>query len=113
MRWKRPACIAALLAPQRCKPTGPSLAQYHAEKIMEACRIIDTADEEPMLSDLAHAVGMSPYHFHRIFKAAVGVTPKVYAGTHRSKRMPDPRRRSATGKLPAPLKPLRTEDQSD
>jgi AraC family transcriptional regulator of adaptative response/methylated-DNA-[protein]-cysteine methyltransferase len=31
-------------------------------------------------------LGVSPFHFHRLFKAAVGLTPKNYAVLHRSKR---------------------------
>jgi AraC family transcriptional regulator of adaptative response/methylated-DNA-[protein]-cysteine methyltransferase len=72
---------------KRCKPTEPSLVQHYAEKVREACRLIETAEEEPRLGDLAEAVGLSPYHFHRIFKAALGVTPKAYATAHRNKRM--------------------------
>jgi AraC family transcriptional regulator of adaptative response/methylated-DNA-[protein]-cysteine methyltransferase len=30
---------------------------------------------------------MSPYHFHRIFRAVAGVTPKAYARAHRHKRV--------------------------
>ena len=72
---------------KRCKPTEPSLVQHYAEKVREACRLIETAEEEPRLGDLAEAVGLSPYHFHRIFKAALGVTPKAYSAAHRNKRM--------------------------
>jgi AraC family transcriptional regulator, regulatory protein of adaptative response / methylated-DNA-[protein]-cysteine methyltransferase len=87
---------------KRCKPTGPSLAEGHAEKVMVACRILDSAEEAPTLGELADAVGMSPYHFHRIFKAAVGVTPKAYAGARRNKPAPDAPRRSGTEGGPAP-----------
>jgi AraC family transcriptional regulator of adaptative response/methylated-DNA-[protein]-cysteine methyltransferase len=30
---------------------------------------------------------MSPYHFHRVFKAVTGVTPRAYAAAHRSRRI--------------------------
>ncbi len=30
---------------------------------------------------------MSPFHFHRLFKATTGLTPKAYATAHRSERM--------------------------
>lgn len=30
---------------------------------------------------------MSPYHFHRVFKAITGVTPKAYADAHRAGRV--------------------------
>jgi AraC family transcriptional regulator of adaptative response/methylated-DNA-[protein]-cysteine methyltransferase len=41
-------------------------------------------------------VGLSPYHFHRIFKTVLGVTPKAYATAHRNKRVREELRRSAT-----------------
>ncbi|MFZ1070905.1 MAG: bifunctional DNA-binding transcriptional regulator/O6-methylguanine-DNA methyltransferase Ada [Methyloceanibacter sp.] len=72
---------------KRCKPDQPSLGELHAGKIAQACRLIETADEAPKLDALAAAVGLSPYHFHRIFKQAVGVTPKAYAVAHRNKRV--------------------------
>ena len=30
---------------------------------------------------------MSPYHFHRVFKAVTGLTPKAYAVAHRARRV--------------------------
>jgi AraC family transcriptional regulator, regulatory protein of adaptative response / methylated-DNA-[protein]-cysteine methyltransferase len=32
---------------------------------------------------------MSRFHFHRLFKAITGVTPKVYAAAHRAQRARD------------------------
>jgi AraC family transcriptional regulator of adaptative response/methylated-DNA-[protein]-cysteine methyltransferase len=81
---------------KRCKPTEPSLAQQHAEKVRETCRLIETAEEEPKLNELAAAVGLSPHHFHRIFKAVLGVTPKAYATAHRHKRVRDALGRGTT-----------------
>jgi AraC family transcriptional regulator of adaptative response/methylated-DNA-[protein]-cysteine methyltransferase len=81
---------------KRCKPDQPSLFQEHAEKVREACRLIETAEEEPKLDALARAVDLSPYHFHRIFKSALGVTPKAYATAHRNKRVREELSRSAT-----------------
>ncbi|MEX2165758.1 MAG: bifunctional DNA-binding transcriptional regulator/O6-methylguanine-DNA methyltransferase Ada [Methyloceanibacter sp.] len=72
---------------KRCKPDQPSLLQLHAERISEACRLIETAEDEPKLDQLAHEAGMSRYHFHRIFKSVLGVTPKAYATAHRHKRV--------------------------
>jgi AraC family transcriptional regulator, regulatory protein of adaptative response / methylated-DNA-[protein]-cysteine methyltransferase len=81
---------------KRCKPTEPSLAENHAEKVREACRLIEAAEDEPKLDDLAASVGLSPYHFHRIFKSVLGVTPKAYATAHRNKRVRDGLGRRAT-----------------
>ncbi len=39
------------------------------------------------LETIASAVGMSPSHFHRIFKSLTGLTPKDYAMAHRRHRM--------------------------
>ena len=33
----------------------------------------------PTLGELANAAGISAFHFHRVFKAIAGVTPKAYA----------------------------------
>ncbi|MGC1179047.1 MAG: bifunctional DNA-binding transcriptional regulator/O6-methylguanine-DNA methyltransferase Ada [Methyloceanibacter sp.] len=72
---------------KRCKPDQPSLDERHAEKVAKACRLIEAAEEAAKLDDLAEAVGLSSYHFHRIFKAAIGVTPKAYATAQRNKRV--------------------------
>ena len=78
---------AGFRACKRCRPGGPSLATRHNAKIAEVCRIIEAAETPPPLADLAAAVGLSPHHFHRLFKAALGVTPKAYAAAHRDKRV--------------------------
>ncbi len=87
---------AGFRACKRCKPGQPSLVQLHAEKVAEACRLIEAAEDEPRLDALARAVGLSPYHFHRIFKTILGVTPKTYATAHRNKRVREELGRSAT-----------------
>ena len=72
---------------KRCRPDEPALGRRHAAVVAEACRTIEAADELPRLDALAAAAGMSAYHFHRIFKAALGVTPKAYAIAHRAQRV--------------------------
>jgi AraC family transcriptional regulator of adaptative response/methylated-DNA-[protein]-cysteine methyltransferase len=57
--------------------------------VARACRRIEEADEAPSLADLAELVGMSPFHFHRVFKMFTGVTPKAYAAAHRTRRVRD------------------------
>ncbi len=39
------------------------------------------------LQRLANHMRISTYHFHRVFKAITGVTPKEYAVAHRAKRV--------------------------
>lgn len=72
---------------KRCKPNEPSLARQHAEKIAEICRGIETAPEIPNLNEMARRAGMSLYHFHRLFKTIIGLTPRAYAIAHRAKRV--------------------------
>jgi AraC family transcriptional regulator of adaptative response/methylated-DNA-[protein]-cysteine methyltransferase len=72
---------------KRCKPNEPSLHDRYAAKVTEACRLIEEAEEPPQLDELARATGLSAYHFHRIFKAIAGVTPKAYTVAHRQKRV--------------------------
>jgi AraC family transcriptional regulator of adaptative response/methylated-DNA-[protein]-cysteine methyltransferase len=72
---------------KRCKPDGPSLHDRYATQVAEACRLIEGADEALKLDELARATGLSAYHFHRVFKAVTGVTPKAYAVAHRQKRV--------------------------
>ena len=71
----------------RCKPDQPPLAERHAQVVARACRLIDDAGEEPNLDSLAEACGMSRFHFHRIFKAHTGITPKAYAAARRAARV--------------------------
>ena len=72
---------------KRCKPNEPSLHDRYAAKVADACRLIEEAEEPPTLDELAHAAGLSTFHFHRVFKAIAGVTPKAYAVAHRQKRV--------------------------
>jgi AraC family transcriptional regulator of adaptative response/methylated-DNA-[protein]-cysteine methyltransferase len=72
---------------KRCKPDLASLQEQYARKVARACRLIETEETPPSLEHLAGAVGLSPYHFHRVFKAVAGVTPKAYATAHRNKRV--------------------------
>jgi AraC family transcriptional regulator of adaptative response/methylated-DNA-[protein]-cysteine methyltransferase len=72
---------------RRCKPDQPSLEQLHAAKVAEICRVIEAADQTPSLAALAKRAGLSPYHFHRVFKAVTGVTPRAYAAGHRTARV--------------------------
>src|SRR5271155_1773504 len=78
---------AGFRACKRCRPTGRSIEQTQADAVRHACRMIDEAETPPSLGTLAEAVGMSPFHFHRVFKAVLGVTPKDYAAGRRIERL--------------------------
>lgn len=72
---------------KRCKPNETSLSEQNAAKVVAACRLIETSDSLPSLNTLAAHVGLSAYHFHRIFKQATGLTPRAYAAAQRAQRM--------------------------
>ncbi|MEO8039138.1 MAG: bifunctional DNA-binding transcriptional regulator/O6-methylguanine-DNA methyltransferase Ada [Betaproteobacteria bacterium] len=80
---------AGFRACKRCKPDQAPLAEQHAEKVAQTCRLIETAERVPALAELAARAGLSPHHFHRVFKAITGVTPKAYADARRAQRMRD------------------------
>ena len=71
----------------RCKPDQPPLAERQAELVARACRIIEAAIDAPDLDSLAAACGVSRFHFHRLFKAHTGITPKAYAAAERNRRL--------------------------
>ncbi len=70
----------------RCRPDGESQHRRHAASIDRACRLIDSAEEEPDLEALSKVAGLSRFHFHRLFKDRLGVTPKAYAAARRAAR---------------------------
>ena len=78
---------AGFRACRRCRPLQPPLPEQQAAKIADACRFIEEAEEPPSLAALAEKVGLSRFHFHRVFKALTGVTPKEYAAAHRAEKM--------------------------
>jgi AraC family transcriptional regulator of adaptative response/methylated-DNA-[protein]-cysteine methyltransferase len=81
---------------KRCRPQAAGPRDPQAALIARACRRIEEAEEEPSFDALAAAAGLSRYHFHRVFKAVTGVTPKAYAVAHRAKRLRDELGRAAT-----------------
>jgi AraC family transcriptional regulator of adaptative response/methylated-DNA-[protein]-cysteine methyltransferase len=103
----RPSCAARLARPEnvsfhatceearnagfrpckRCRPDQPSKAEQQSRTIAAVCRLIEDSEEMPRLEQLARKAGLSAWHFHRLFKAATGLTPKEYAAAHRDKRV--------------------------
>jgi len=81
---------------RRCKPSAEGHRAENAAKIAAACRTIEEAETAPSLAALAHAAGMSRFHFHRLFKSVTGITPKSYATAVRDKRMREALRAAPT-----------------
>jgi AraC family transcriptional regulator of adaptative response/methylated-DNA-[protein]-cysteine methyltransferase len=78
------AAAAGLRACLRCKPDDVS---RDAAAVETALRLIEAAEEPPSLDQLAARAGYSPFHFHRLFKRATGVTPAAYARGKRARAM--------------------------
>ncbi|MGD9536987.1 MAG: bifunctional DNA-binding transcriptional regulator/O6-methylguanine-DNA methyltransferase Ada [Alphaproteobacteria bacterium] len=74
---------------KRCRPNEAPPAERRAAVIAKACRLIEAAEETPDLDAVASAVGMSRFHFQRVFKAVTGLTPRAYAAGHRANRLRD------------------------
>jgi AraC family transcriptional regulator, regulatory protein of adaptative response / methylated-DNA-[protein]-cysteine methyltransferase len=75
---------AAGLRPcKRCRPADGSAASRHLAAIEKACALLRKSETTPTLAELADAAGISPFHFHRVFKQITGATPRDYARTHR------------------------------
>ncbi|MEB0077790.1 bifunctional DNA-binding transcriptional regulator/O6-methylguanine-DNA methyltransferase Ada [Pseudomonas sp. CCI3.2] len=73
-----------------------TIALKHAATVAETCRMIDASDSVPNLSDMAEKVGMSTFHFHRIFKKITGLTPKAYSVASVRSRVRDQLSQSGT-----------------
>jgi AraC family transcriptional regulator of adaptative response/methylated-DNA-[protein]-cysteine methyltransferase len=72
---------------RRCRPAGERADDPDARAVQRACRLLDDRLEAPpTLRGLGAAVGMSPWHLQRIFRRAVGLTPRAYVEAQRLAR---------------------------
>jgi AraC family transcriptional regulator of adaptative response/methylated-DNA-[protein]-cysteine methyltransferase len=78
---------AGYRASRRSSQDQTSLAAQHVALVEAACRKIAQAESALPLSELASDAGLSTYHFHRVFKAVTGLTPRSYAAAHRAKKV--------------------------
>ncbi|WP_425219781.1 bifunctional DNA-binding transcriptional regulator/O6-methylguanine-DNA methyltransferase Ada [Ralstonia solanacearum] len=75
---------------RRATPDQTTARAQHAALVAAACRRIEAAmaaGGPPTLEMLAQDAGLSPYHFHRLFKSVTGLTPKAYGAAHRARRL--------------------------
>jgi len=72
---------------RRCRPDELNGLGTRSDAVALACRMMEASETPPALAELAAAVGISPHHFHRVFKAATGLTPKAYADAVRLRRV--------------------------
>lgn len=63
-------------------------ATQDAERVRRACAFIRANADRPLpLRRVASAVGLSQFHFQRVFKAQLGLTPRQYAEACRLERL--------------------------
>jgi AraC-like DNA-binding protein len=79
-------------------PAMPSPTVRDARRITRAVRLIERSSDQPLtLADLAREAAMSPYHFLRIFRMLVGMTPHRFLLRTRLHRLALALRRSDDG----------------
>jgi AraC family transcriptional regulator of adaptative response/methylated-DNA-[protein]-cysteine methyltransferase len=72
---------------RRARADQTSAAAERAMVVARACRLIEASETPPQLDELAAEVGVSPFHFHRMFKAETGLTPKAYSSAYRGRKL--------------------------
>ncbi|GAB4063686.1 bifunctional DNA-binding transcriptional regulator/O6-methylguanine-DNA methyltransferase Ada [Uliginosibacterium sediminicola] len=72
--------------PKSARPAEAAAARAQPG-ILAACRLIESAATPPALQVLADLAALSPHHFHRQFKAVLGITPREYGEAIRSLRV--------------------------
>ena len=78
---------AGFRSSRRATPDGSAAAARRTALVAQACREIEKAETPPSLEMLASQAGVSTFHFHRLFKAETGVSPKAYSDALRAKRL--------------------------
>ncbi|WP_421708232.1 methylated-DNA--[protein]-cysteine S-methyltransferase [Algihabitans sp.] len=72
------------------KPRRARLTPAQLQAVERVCHLIDAESEDDgprqTLASLADAVGLSPWHLQRLFKKALGVSPRDYAAARRTER---------------------------
>jgi AraC family transcriptional regulator of adaptative response/methylated-DNA-[protein]-cysteine methyltransferase len=97
-----PAAEAAgFCACKRCRPLLASPLASHVAAVGKACAILGSSERAPSLATVADAVGMSRFHFCRVFKEVLGTSPGEYFKAVRWQRLADglASRRSVTAAI--------------
>lgn len=81
------AIAAGFRACLRCHPMQADRGAQQAQRVVRACRRLEADGPSPTLEELAREAGLSPYHFHRLFKSVTGLTPRAYAKARLAERV--------------------------
>ena len=70
-----------------CRRCTPAERNAQIAKVEAACRYIDQNLETTLgLNQIARHAGMSPFHFQRLFKRILGISPRQYQQSKRSEK---------------------------
>ena len=90
LKRNRPATASTAVpagAPTGASICAPGLSERHLDLVRRACAYIDDRDGQGVtLANLAEALDLSPWHLQRLFKRAMGVSPRDYADAQRHRR---------------------------
>ncbi len=76
---------AGFRACKRCRPREQS---SHSELITRITEFVNqNLDGKLTLENLSHEVGLSPFHLQRVFKKALGISPRQYVEAQRLERV--------------------------
>ena len=89
------AQAAGFRACKRCQPDSLDPQQQRADKVAQACRLLEQ-EQTLTLDELAKAVAVSPFHFHRLFKSVTGMTPKAWQQAWRARKLRESLKESET-----------------
>jgi len=82
------AARAGFRACRRCHPERAVSPRDDAmDRLRTAIRAIEAADSPPTLAALAAAAGLSRFHFQRLFRRTVGISPREYYAARRRDRL--------------------------
>ncbi|WP_317995810.1 bifunctional DNA-binding transcriptional regulator/O6-methylguanine-DNA methyltransferase Ada [Vulcanimicrobium alpinum] len=80
------ARAAGFRACKRCAPDDGA-PDAEAVRTIERAAALLSSDDPPSLGDAARAVGLSRFHFQRLFRRITGVTPGEFARALRAERL--------------------------
>ncbi|PTY36258.1 hypothetical protein BGP77_02810 [Saccharospirillum sp. MSK14-1] len=72
---------------KRCRPDAQTPAQQQRQALVAVCRRLENEDPTPTLANLAADLKLSQWHFQRLFRRVMGVTPHQYATEYRAGRL--------------------------